>query len=127
MNTLEIRKTINELRVAKEAYFKKINRLESRLSRLLREQDSEIKRLTANVWGGNVLNIPLCELDLSVRAYNVLASIMYTTFKLKGSEVKVKDIVKLSLNDFMKMRNCGQKSLSEIEQVLFELGLKLKK
>jgi DNA-directed RNA polymerase alpha subunit len=126
MNTLEIRNTINELRIAKEAYFKKINKLESRLSRLLREQDSEIKRLTTSVHGCNVLNIPLYELDLSVRAHNVLASIMYTAFKLKGSEVKVKDIVKLSLNDFMKMRNCGQKTLSEIQQVLFELGLKLK-
>jgi DNA-directed RNA polymerase alpha subunit len=126
MNNLEIRNTINELRVAKEAYFKKINKLESRLSRLLREQDSEIKRLTTSVYGCNVLNIPLYELDLSVRAHNVLASIMYTAFKLKGSEVKVKDIVKLSLEDYMKYRNCGQKSLSEIEQVLFELGLKLK-
>jgi DNA-directed RNA polymerase alpha subunit len=126
MNNLEIRNTLDELRLAKEAYFKKINKLESRLSRLLREQDSEVKRLKASMWGGNVLNIPLYELDLSVRAHNVLASIMYSEFKLKGSEVKVKDIVKLCAEDYMKYRNCGQKSLSEIEQVLFELGLKLK-
>jgi len=61
-----------------------------------------------------VLKTPLEDLDLSVRAFNCL----------KAAKINsLSELVRYEQEDLMKFRNFGQKSLSEIEQVLSERGL----
>jgi DNA-directed RNA polymerase subunit alpha len=61
-----------------------------------------------------VLKTPLEDLDLSVRAFNCL----------KAAKINsLSELVQYEQEDLMKFRNFGQKSLSEIEQVLSERGL----
>jgi len=61
-----------------------------------------------------VLKTPLEDLDLSVRAFNCL----------KAAQINsLSELVQYEQEDLMKFRNFGQKSLSEIEQVLSERGL----
>ncbi len=61
-----------------------------------------------------VLKTPLEDLDLSVRAFNCL----------KAAKINsLSELVQYEEEDLMKFRNFGQKSLSEIEQVLGERGL----
>ena len=61
-----------------------------------------------------VLKTPLEDLDLSVRAFNCL----------KAAKINsLSELVQYEQEDLMKFRNFGQKSLSEIEQVLIERGL----
>ncbi len=61
-----------------------------------------------------VLKTPLEDLDLSVRAFNCL----------KAAKINsLSELVQYEQEDLMKFRNFGQKSLSEIEQVLHEGGL----
>jgi DNA-directed RNA polymerase subunit alpha len=61
-----------------------------------------------------VLKTPLEDLDLSVRAFNCL----------KAAKINsLSELVQYDEEDLMKFRNFGQKSLSEIEQVLAERGL----
>ncbi len=61
-----------------------------------------------------VLKTPLEDLDLSVRAFNCL----------KAAKINsLSELVQYEQEDLMKFRNFGQKSLSEIEQVINERGL----
>ena len=61
-----------------------------------------------------VLKTPLEDLDLSVRAFNCL----------KAAKINsLSELVQYEQEDLMKFRNFGQKSLSEIEQVLNDRGL----
>ncbi|MCB0698262.1 MAG: DNA-directed RNA polymerase subunit alpha [Chitinophagales bacterium] len=61
-----------------------------------------------------VLNTPLEDLELSVRAFNCL----------KAAKINsLSELVQYTQDELMKFRNFGQKSLSEIEQVLGERGL----
>ena len=61
-----------------------------------------------------VLNTPLEDLELSVRAFNCL----------KAAKINsLIELVQYTQEELMKFRNFGQKSLSEIEQVLHERGL----
>lgn len=61
-----------------------------------------------------VLNTPLEDLELSVRAFNCL----------KAAKINsLSELVQYTQEELMKFRNFGQKSLSEIEQVLLERGL----
>jgi DNA-directed RNA polymerase subunit alpha len=61
-----------------------------------------------------VLKTPLEDLDLSVRAFNYM----------KAAKINaLSELVQYEQEDLMKFRNFGQKSLSEIEQVLHERGL----
>ncbi|HXS36607.1 MAG TPA: DNA-directed RNA polymerase subunit alpha [Flavipsychrobacter sp.] len=60
------------------------------------------------------LNTPLEDLELSVRAFNCL----------KAAKINsLSELVQYTQEELMKFRNFGQKSLSEIEQVLHERGL----
>jgi DNA-directed RNA polymerase subunit alpha len=61
-----------------------------------------------------VLKTPLEDLDLSVRAFNCLKAAKIDSLSM---------LVQYEQEDLMKFRNFGQKSLSEIEQVLLERGL----
>ena len=58
------------------------------------------------------------ELDLSVRAFNCLKRAGINT---------VGELVEKSVEDMMKVRNLGKKSLEEVGQKLAVLGLSLRK
>lgn len=61
-----------------------------------------------------VLNTPLEDLELSVRAFNCL----------KAAKINsLVELVQYTQDELMKFRNFGQKSLTEIEQVLHERSL----
>ncbi|MDB5260933.1 MAG: DNA-directed polymerase subunit alpha [Adhaeribacter sp.] len=61
-----------------------------------------------------VLKTPLNDMDLSVRAYNCL----------KAADIRtLGDLVQLDMQDMMKFRNFGKKSLTELENLVQEKGL----
>lgn len=61
-----------------------------------------------------ILKTPLADLDLSVRAYNCL----------KAAEIKtLGELVNYHIDDLLKFRNFGKKSLSELEEFVREKGL----
>ncbi|MBV4436439.1 DNA-directed RNA polymerase subunit alpha [Clostridium tyrobutyricum] len=64
-----------------------------------------------------VLEMTIEELDLSVRSYNCLKRAGINT---------VQELTERSMDDMMKVRNLGKKSLEEVEQKLDALGLSLK-
>lgn len=61
-----------------------------------------------------VLDMPIEDLDLSVRSYNCLKRANIQT---------VQELVNRSENDMNKIRNLGKKSLKEIKEKIIELGL----
>lgn len=65
-----------------------------------------------------VLEMTIEELDLSVRSYNCLKRAGINT---------VQELTERSMDDMMKVRNLGKKSLEEVEQKLEALSLNLKK
>lgn len=65
-----------------------------------------------------VLEMTIEELDLSVRSYNCLKRAGINT---------VQELTERSMDDMMKVRNLGKKSLEEVEQKLQALNLNLKK
>ena len=62
-------------------------------------------------------DVPVETLNLSVRSYNCLK---------RAGISKVSELLDLSEDEIMKMRNFGKKSLDEIKQVLLERGLSLR-
>lgn len=64
-----------------------------------------------------VLEMTIEELDLSVRSYNCLKRAGINT---------VQELAERSMDDMMKVRNLGKKSLEEVEQKLEALGLNLR-
>jgi DNA-directed RNA polymerase, alpha subunit, bacterial and chloroplast-type len=64
-----------------------------------------------------VLEMTIEELDLSVRSYNCLKRAGINT---------VQELTERSMDDMMKVRNLGKKSLEEVEKKLHDLGLSLK-
>lgn len=71
---------------------------------------SEVQSDTTN----KVLDMTIEELDFSVRSYNCL--------KRAGIQT-VQDLASKSEDDMIKVRNLGKKSLKEVKDKLFELGL----
>jgi DNA-directed RNA polymerase subunit alpha len=65
----------------------------------------------------NEWDIPVETLNLSVRSFNCLK---------RAGISKVSELLDLTEDEIMKMRNFGRKSLDEIEQVLAERGLTLR-
>ena len=61
-----------------------------------------------------VLNTPLEDLDLSVRAYNCLKTAKINTLA---------ELVRYDTHELLKFRNFGKKSLVEIEELLQDKGL----
>ena len=62
-----------------------------------------------------VLEMPIEELELSVRSYNCLK---------RAGIATVEDLANKSQEDMMKVRNLGKKSLDEVTNKLIELGLR---
>ena len=65
-----------------------------------------------------VLEMTIEELDLSVRSYNCLKRAGINT---------VQELTERTIDDMMKVRNLGKKSLEEVQEKLAALGLGLKK
>ncbi len=65
----------------------------------------------------NEWDIPVESLNLSVRSFNCLK---------RAGISKVSELLDLTEDEIMKMRNFGKKSLDEIKQVLLERGLSLR-
>ncbi|MDN5293863.1 MAG: DNA-directed polymerase subunit alpha [Eubacteriales bacterium] len=65
-----------------------------------------------------ILEMPIEELDLSVRSYNCLKRAGINT---------VEELIQKTPEDMMKVRNLGKKSLEEVMNKLAELGLSLRK
>lgn len=65
-----------------------------------------------------ILEMPIEELELSVRSYNCLKRAGINT---------VEDLVQRTEEDMIKVRNLGKKSLEEVDRKLKELGLSLRK
>ncbi|BAS29061.1 DNA-directed RNA polymerase subunit alpha [Limnochorda pilosa] len=64
-----------------------------------------------------LLELPIEELDLSVRSYNCLKRAGINT---------VEDLTRKTEEDMMKVRNLGKKSLQEVKEKLADLGLSLR-
>ncbi len=73
-----------------------------------KEEDKQVK----------ILELPIEEMDLSVRSYNCLKRAGVNT---------VEDIVKKSRADMLKVKNLGIKSIDEVVQKLESYGLSLRK
>jgi DNA-directed RNA polymerase subunit alpha len=75
-----------------------------------KEIDKEREKLNEN------LNRSVEELELSVRSYNCL----------KNAEIRtIRDLVQKTEAEMLKTKNFGRKSLSEIKEILAEMGLSL--
>jgi len=64
-----------------------------------------------------LLELPIEELDLSVRSYNCLKRAGINT---------IEDLVRKTEEDMLKIRNLGKKSLAEIKEKLGNFGLSLR-
>jgi DNA-directed RNA polymerase subunit alpha len=64
-----------------------------------------------------ILDMTIEELDLSVRSYNCLKRAGINT---------VEELIQKTVEDMMKVRNLGKKSLEEVENKLASLGLSLR-
>lgn len=62
-----------------------------------------------------VLDMPIEDLDLSVRSYNCLK---------RANIQSVQELIDRTEDDMNKIRNLGKKSLKEIKEKIYELGLK---
>jgi len=81
---------------------------ETKASKAVEEVDESFLQMR------KVLKTPLADLDLSVRAYNCL----------KAAEIKtLGELVKYHIDDLLKFRNFGKKSLSELEEFVRDKGL----
>ncbi len=90
------------------------------LTRQLERVQSEIR--TPEAW-------PITSLDLSVRAYNVLTREAWKPDPLTRPTpeiASVGDLVQWSARDLLKIKNCGRKTLKEIEGIVSRLGLALR-
>jgi len=80
----------------------------------VRKEEKEVVVDEETLLVRKVLGTPLEDLELSVRAFNCL----------KAAKINsLSELVQYTQEELMKFRNFGQKSLSEIEQVLHERGL----
>lgn len=73
-----------------------------------REEDKQVK----------ILELPIEEMDLSVRSYNCLKRAGVNT---------IEDLIKKSRGDMLKVKNLGIKSIDEVIQKLESYGLSLRK
>jgi DNA-directed RNA polymerase subunit alpha len=81
---------------------------ETKVSKVVEEVDESFLQMR------KILKTPLADLDLSVRAYNCL----------KAAEIKtLGELVNYHIEDLLKFRNFGKKSLSELEEFVRDRGL----
>jgi DNA-directed RNA polymerase subunit alpha len=82
--------------------------LETQVKKPVQEVDENVLQMR------KILKTSLADLDLSVRAYNCL----------KAAEIRtLGELVSYEIDDLLKFRNFGKKSLSELEEFVKEKGL----
>ena len=101
---------ISQLDISEEFIQRAKNKEINVLNEIIDKKIAEVKEY-------GKLMISIDELELSVRAYNCL--------KRKGISY-VKDLVSMSREDLMKIKNLGKHSLEEILYILKDWGLKLR-
>jgi hypothetical protein len=77
-----------------------------------------------------LLNTPIIELPLSVRAYNICCLMIKNKFKItqtwnRSESMLVRHLITFTESDFMNTRCCGYKTLEEIRDVFTQLGFEL--
>ena len=90
--------------------------LGNRMEHLREEIEEEEEEVESTTKDDNMLETKIEELDLTVRSFNCL--------KKAGIE-EVGQLAKLTLNDLLKIKNLGRKSLDEILEKMKELGFDL--
>ncbi|MBF8376857.1 DNA-directed RNA polymerase subunit alpha [Alicyclobacillus mali] len=83
-----------------------------------RARDTDLMVEKENAHNDKILDMPIEELDLSVRSYNCLKRAGINT---------VAELCAKSEEEMMKVRNLGRKSLEEVVEKLHALGLNLRK
>ena len=86
------------------------------MEHLREEIEEEEEEVESTAKDDNMLETKIEELDLTVRSFNCL--------KKAGIE-EVGQLAKLTLNDLLKIKNLGRKSLDEILEKMKELGFDL--
>ena len=84
------------------------------LSQKAKEEDYMVERESEQK--SQILEMPITDLDLTVRSYNCLQRAGIQT---------VEELTEKTEEDLMKVRNLGKKSLKEVKQKLEDLGLSL--
>ena len=72
-----------------------------------REEDKQVK----------LMELPIEEMDLSVRSYNCLKRAGITT---------VEELIQKTEDEMMHVRNLGKKSLKEVKEKIHSMGLSFK-
>ncbi|SJZ98628.1 DNA-directed RNA polymerase subunit alpha [Cetobacterium ceti] len=90
--------------------------LGNRMDHLRVDIEEEEETTSSTTKDDNVLNIKIEELDLTVRSFNCL--------KKAGIE-EVGQLARMSMNELLKIKNLGRKSLDEILEKMKELGFDL--
>jgi DNA-directed RNA polymerase subunit alpha len=120
MNILEIRKTISQIKTAKTIYLNKVSKLETKLNELIEQEFKEELKKSTKVKKPNknklnsILKTEIWDLNISYRARNCCRAANLNT---------IGDLINFELEDLMRFRNFGLKSLQELEEVLIENGL----
>jgi DNA-directed RNA polymerase alpha subunit len=75
----------------------------------------------------SILNTPICELDLGIRAHNICSAQIGYRFKTgyQSENQLVRHLIQFSEEDLIKTHMCGLKSLENIKDELKKLGLTL--
>ena len=90
--------------------------LGNRMDHLRVDLEEEEETPTSTAKADDVLNTRIEELDLTVRSFNCL--------KKAGIE-EVGQLARMSMNELLKIKNLGRKSLDEILEKMKELGFDL--
>ena len=111
--SIEIRDALSYAVELLKLHFDPFLELGNKMENLRAEVEDEEEDSTTHSKDDNILNTKIEELDLTVRSFNCL--------KKAGIE-EVSQLAKLSLNELLKIKNLGRKSLDEILEKMKELG-----
>lgn len=114
--SIEIRDALSYAVELLKLHFDPFLELGNKMENLRAEAEEEEETSVSNAKDDNILNTKIEELDLTVRSFNCL--------KKAGIE-EVSQLAKLSLNELLKIKNLGRKSLDEILEKMKELGYDL--
>ncbi len=114
--SVAIRDTVSYAVELLKLYLNPFLDLGNRMEYLRDEVEEEEEEIEKQEKDGNILETKIEELDLTVRSFNCL--------KKAGIE-EVGQLARLSMNDLLKIKNLGRKSLDEILEKMKELGFDL--
>ena len=114
--SIEIRDALSYAVELLKLHFDPFLELGNKMEDLRVEAEEEEENPVSHAKDDNILNTKIEELDLTVRSFNCL--------KKAGIE-EVSQLAKLSLNELLKIKNLGRKSLDEILEKMKELGYDL--